>query len=52
MVFDFYVHEKPGITSERKTEKMQNFFIPFEVAETTYRLVPLLGETPFQLLEN
>lgn len=53
MVFDFYVHEKLGITSERKTEKMQNnFFIPFEVAETAYRLVLLLGETPFQLPEN
>lgn len=52
-VFDFYAHEKPRIASERKTEKMQSCcFIPFEVAETTYRLAPLLRETPLQLLEK
>jgi len=42
-VLDFYVHEKPGTAKEGKIEKIQRFFfIPFfEVAETTYRLVPL-----------
>ena len=42
-VFNFDVPEKPGTALGGKTEKMQrSFFIPFfEVAETTYRLVPL-----------